>query len=44
MAFVDDLVIFGKNEACFQNQINIILSWLKECGLNIILIMIYMQL
>ena len=35
MAFADDLVIFGKDEACLQNQINIIMSGLKECGLNI---------
>ena len=35
MAFADDLVIFGKDEACLQNQINIIMNGLKECGLNI---------
>ena len=35
MAFADDLVIFGKDEACLQTQINIIMSGLKECGLNI---------
>ena len=35
MAFADDLVIFGKDEACLQNQINIIMSGLKDCGLNI---------
>ena len=35
MAFADDLVIFGKDEACLQNQIHIIMSGLKECGLNI---------
>ena len=34
MAFADDLVIFGK-EAWLQNQINIIMSGLIECGLNI---------
>ena len=28
------LVIFGKAEACLQNQINIIMSEFKECGLN----------
>ena len=38
MAFDDDLVIFGKDEACLQNQINIIMSGLKECGLNINLV------
>ena len=35
MGFADELVIIGKYEACFQNQINIIMSGLKECGLNI---------
>ena len=35
IAFADDLVIFGKDEACLQNQINVIMSGLKECGLNI---------
>ena len=35
IAFADDLVIFGKDEACLQNQINIIMSGLKECGLII---------
>ena len=31
--FADDLVLFGK--ASIQNKINIIMSGLKECGLNI---------
>ena len=35
MAFAADLIIFGKDEACLQNQITIIKSGLKECGLNI---------
>ena len=35
MSFADDLVLFGNDEACLQNQINIIMSGLKECGLNI---------
>ena len=35
MAFAADLIIFGKDEACLQNQINIIKSGLKECGQNI---------
>ena len=34
MAFADDLVYLIK--ACLQNQINRIMSGLKECGLNII--------
>ena len=34
-AFADDLVLFGKDEASIQNKINIIMSGLKECGLNI---------
>ena len=33
--FVDDLVLFGKDEVSIQNLINIIMSGLKECGLNI---------
>ena len=34
LAFAD-LVLFGKDEASIQNKINIIMSGLKECGLNI---------
>ena len=33
--FANDLVILANTEACLQNQINIIMSGLKECGLNI---------
>ena len=35
LAFADDLVLFGKDEASIQNKINIIMSGLKECGQNI---------
>ena len=35
MAFADDLVIFGKNRDCLQDQLNIVMNGLRKCGLDI---------
>ena len=35
MAFADDLVIFGKDRDSLQDQLNIVMKDLRDCGLNI---------
>ena len=35
MAFADDLVIFGKDQDSLQDQLNIVMKGLRDCGLDI---------
>ena len=34
MAFADDLVIFGKDQDSLQDQLNIVMKGLRDCGLE----------
>ena len=34
MAFADDLVIFGKDQDSLQDQLNIVMKGLIDCGID----------